>query len=332
MKIAFYNTKAYDREYFTKENQEHHHDIRYFEPHLNAQTVNLITDEVAVCAFINDCLNAEVLGALKDKGIQLIALRSAGFNHVDLAAAEQLGLSVVRVPAYSPYAVAEHAVALLMTLNRRVHRAYNRVREGDFSLNNLMGYDIHGKTVGVIGTGKIGQIFSKTMLGFGCRVIAYDVQKNDCCISDGVEYVSLEALFQRSDIISLHCPLNDSTHHLIDEAALAKMKPNVTIINTSRGKLIDTKAAIKVLKAGKIGLLGLDVYEEEEALFFEDLSDSVIQDDVFSRLTTFPNVLVTCHQAFFTKEAMAKIAQVTLDNIYQFEHNGAVVNGVTNPK
>ena len=331
MKIAFFNTKAYDRESFTRENEHYHHDISFFEPHLSLQTVNLITDETAVCVFINDCLDAEVLTALKAKGVQLIALRSAGFNHVDLVVADNLGLPVVRVPAYSPYAVAEHAVALLMTLNRRVHRAHNRVREGDFSLHNLMGYDVHGKTVGVIGTGKIGQVFCKIMQGFGCRVVAYDVQPNPECVQAGVAYLPLDELLSISDIISLHCPSNESTMHIIDEQALSKMKPTVTLINTSRGKLIDTKAVIQALKAQRIGLLGLDVYEEEEAIFYEDFSSSVIQDDVFSRLLTFPNVLVTCHQAFFTQEAMKKIADVTLDNMSQFETSGVIQNGVKIP-
>jgi D-lactate dehydrogenase len=328
MKIAFFNTKAYDRYYFDQENSHFGHDIKFIEPHLNEGTANLITDESAVCVFINDCLNKSVLTKLKSKGIKLIALRSAGFNHVDLATANKLGLIVTRVPAYSPYAVAEHAVALLMALNRRIHRAHNRVREGNFSLNNLMGFDIHGKTVGVIGTGKIGQLFSQIMLGFGCKILAYDVKTNAECIAAGVKYVPLNELLSKSDIISLHCPLNDKTLHLINEGAISLMKSTVTLINTSRGKLIDTKAVIKALKAQKIGLLGLDVYEEEEALFFEDFSSSVIQDDVFTRLLTFPNVLMTSHQAFFTQEALTQIAHVTLQNISKFEQNGVIQNGV----
>ncbi|MBN26850.1 MAG: hydroxyacid dehydrogenase [Alteromonadaceae bacterium] len=328
MKIVFFNTKDYDRIYFDQENCRNEHDIRFIEAHLNENTVNLITDETAVCVFINDCLNANVLSGLKSKGVKIIALRSAGFNHVDLATAKKLGLIVTRVPAYSPYAVAEHAVALLMTLNRKIHRAHNRVREGNFSLNNLLGFDIHGKTVGVIGTGKIGQIFSKIMLGFGCHVLAHDVETNAECIAAGVNYVSLNDLLSRSDIISLHCPLNDETHHLINEDAINLMKPMVTLINTSRGKLIDTKAVITALKAQRISLLGLDVYEEEEVLFFDDFSSSVIQDDVFARLLTFPNVLVTSHQAFFTQEALTRIAHVTLQNISEFEQNGVIQNGV----
>jgi D-lactate dehydrogenase len=280
-----------------------------------------------VCAFINDNLNAEVLHKLKDKGIELIALRSAGFNHVDMVCASHLSLPVVRVPAYSPYAVAEHAVGLLLCLNRGIHRAHNRIREGDFSLRNLIGFDLHGKTVGVIGTGKIGQAFTNIMLGFGCNVIAYDVLHNEQCIQSGVIYASLDNLLSHADVISLHCPLTPDTYHLIGRKALAKMRDGVTIINTSRGKLVDTKAIINGLKSGKVGLLGLDVYEEEEALFFEDFSAQGIQDDLLARLITFPNVIVTSHQGFFTKEAMINIAQTTLSNISQFEQDGNVQNG-----
>ncbi|GAC22033.1 2-hydroxyacid dehydrogenase [Paraglaciecola arctica] len=328
MKIAFFNTKQYDQEYFDRANQNAAQQIRYFSSHLNLESTSLITDEKVVCAFINDNLNAEVLHKLKSKGIELIALRSAGFNHVDVACAKQLSLPVVRVPAYSPFAVAEHAVGLLLCLNRGIHRAHNRIREGDFSLRNLMGFDIHGKTVGIIGTGKIGQAFANIMLGFGCKVIAYDVVHNEQCIKSGVTYVSLDNLLSHADVISLHCPLTPETYHLINQEALAKMRDGVTIINTSRGKLVDTKAIINSLKNGKVGLLGLDVYEEEEALFFEDFSKKGIQDDVLARLTTFPNVIITSHQGFFTQEAMLNIAQTTLSNISQFEQNGSIQNGV----
>jgi D-lactate dehydrogenase len=328
VKIAFFNTKQYDQEYFDRANQNATHQISYFSSHLNLESTALISDEKVVCAFINDNLNAEVLYSLKNKGIELIALRSAGFNQVDIACAKQLLLPVVRVPAYSPYAVAEHAVGLLLCLNRGIHRAHNRIREGDFSLRNLMGFDLHGKTVGVIGTGKIGQAFANIMLGFGCNVIAYDVLQNEQCIKSGVTYVSLDNLLIHADIISLHCPLTPETYHLIDQNALAKMRDGVTIINTSRGKLVDTKAIINTLKNGKVGLLGLDVYEEEEALFFEDFSAKGIQDDVLARLTSFPNVIVTSHQGFFTQEAMLNIAQTTLSNISLFEHDGSVQNGV----
>lgn len=326
MKIAFFNTKQYDQEYFDLANSNGDHDIHYFSSHLNIDSTSLITDEKVVCAFINDCLDQEVLNKLKQKGVELIALRSAGFNHVDIACAKQLSLPVVRVPAYSPYAVAEHAVGLLLCLNRGIHRAHNRIREGDFSLRNLMGFDLHGKTIGVIGTGKIGQALINIMLGFGCKVIANDVVNNEQCMQSGVTYVSLDTLFSHSDVISLHCPLTPETYHLIDNEALDKMRDGVTIINTSRGKLVDTKAIISALKSGKVGLLGLDVYEEEEALFFEDFSAKGIQDDLLARLTTFPNVIITSHQGFFTKEAMLNIAQTTLSNISLFEKDGSAPN------
>lgn len=328
MKIAFYNTKQYDQEYFDNANKDGNHQINYFSSHLNLESTSLISDEKVVCAFINDNLNPEVLQRLKDLGVELIALRSAGFNHVDISAAKQLSLPVVRVPAYSPYAVAEHAVALLLCLNRGIHRAHNRIREGDFSLRNLMGFDLHGKTVGIIGTGKIGQTFAKIMLGFGCNVIAFDVKQNNQCVSWGVNYVTLDHLLAHSQIISLHCPLTPQTYHLIDNNALEKMRDGITIINTSRGKLVDTKAIINGLKKGKVGMLGLDVYEEEEALFFEDFSAQGIQDDVLARLTTFPNVIITSHQGFLTQEAMFNIATTTLSNIDQFEKDGSILNGV----
>ena len=328
MKIAFFNTKSYDQEYFDQANSAGNHQICYFSSHLDLESISFISDEKVVCVFINDNLNAKVLHKLKDKGIVLIALRSAGFNHVDMACAKQLSMPVVRVPAYSPYAVAEHGVGLLLCLNRGIHRAHNRIREGDFSLRNLMGFDLHGKTVGVIGTGKIGQAFANIMLGFGCNVIAYDVIHNQQCIKSGVTYASLDNLLSQADVISLHCPLTPETYHLIGQKALAKMRDGVTIINTSRGKLVDTKAIINGLKSGKVGLLGLDVYEEEEALFFEDFSAQGIQDDLLARLTTFPNVIVTSHQGFFTQEAMLNIAQTTLSNISQFEQDGSVQNGV----
>ena len=326
MKIAFFNTKAYESKFFDLVNQSHQHEIHYFSPRLNLESTALVSDEAVVCAFVNDRLDEKVLTALKEKGVKLIALRCAGFNNVDLTCAKNIGLPIVRVPAYSPFAVAEHAVGLLQCLNRHIHRAHNRVREGDFSLNNLMGFDLHGKTVGVIGTGTIGKVFIRIMQGFGCRVLAYDPVQSQECLSSGVVYTPLEQLFSQSDIISLHCPLTPQTEHLIDTQALNMMKTGVTIINTSRGKLIDTAAVIQALKTSKIGLLGLDVYEEEEAVFFEDLSESIIQDDQLSRLLTFPNVLVTSHQAFFTKEAMQQIAQVSLSNISAFEKDGSLNN------
>ena len=328
MKIAFFNTKDYDRQFFNEANKDFQHDIHYLSPHLNSESTALIQDENVVCAFINDCLDAEVLHALKRKGIALVALRSAGYNHVDIDAANDLDLPVVRVPAYSPHAVAEHAASLLLTLNRKTHRAFNRVREGDFSLHGLLGYDLHGKTVGVVGTGNIGRAFIHIMRGFGCRVLAYDVRPDPQLLADGLEYVSLKDLFARSEILSLHCPLTPTTEHLINTDSLALMRDGVTLINTSRGKLIDTKDVIQALKTGKIGLLGLDVYEEEEEYFYEDLSSTVIQDDLLSRLLTFPNVIITSHQAFFTREALTQIAHTTLDNIRVYEQEGRVQNGV----
>ncbi|MDQ4077660.1 MAG: 2-hydroxyacid dehydrogenase [Chloroflexota bacterium] len=319
MKVAVFSTKSYDREFLKAANAEHGHELTFFEPRLSRETAALAEGFPAICAFVNDELNAEVLHRLAAGGTRLVALRSAGFNNVDLVAAAELGLTVTRVPAYSPYAVAEHAVGLILDLNRRIHRAYNRVREGNFSLEGLLGFDLHGKTVGIIGTGKIGQIFARIMRGFGCQLLAYDPYPNTECEVLGVEYVPLEKLFAHSDIIALHAPLTPETYHIIDEEALKQMKPGVMLINTSRGALVDTRAVIEALKSGKVGSLGLDVYEEEEELFFENLSEQVIQDDTFSRLLTFPNVIVTGHQAFFTEEALANIAETTLDNVTAFE-------------
>lgn len=261
-------------------------------------------------------------------GTKLIALRSAGFNHVDLAAANKSSMQIVRVPAYSPYAVAEHAVALILSLNRKVHRAYNRVREGNFSIEGLLGFDLHGATVGVVGTGRIGAIFARIMHGFGCQLLGYDAYHNPTCLELGLEYVSMPELMANSDIISLHCPLTPDTHHLINDEAIAQLKTGTMLINTSRGGLIDTQAAIDGLKSGAIGYLGIDVYEQEADLFFEDLSNEVIQDDTFQRLLTFPNVIVTGHQAFFTNQALANIAETTLANITEFEQSGSCANEV----
>lgn len=313
--MAFFSTKPYDERYFTEANAGHGHDLFFLEPRLVPETVALASGHEAVCVFVNDVLDRKVLEQLAAEGVHLVALRSAGFNHVDLPVARGLGLTVVRVPAYSPHAVAEHAVGLILALNRRIHRAHMRVREGNFALNGLLGFDLHGKTVGVVGTGHIGTVFAGIMMGFGCRVIAFDPSPSDRCQEMGVSYVSLATLLGEADIVALHCPLTPETHHLIDEEAVDAMKHGVMLINTSRGALIDTTAVIEGLKSGTIGFLGLDVYEEEGDLFFEDLSDQVITDDVFSRLLTFPNVLVTGHQAFFTAEAMQQIAETTLANI-----------------
>ncbi|MDQ8201392.1 2-hydroxyacid dehydrogenase [Pelagicoccus sp. SDUM812003] len=318
MKVIFFSAKSYDREFFEAENRAYGFDLSFIDTDLSLETVLLAKEADAVCAFVNDTLDAQILGSLAESGVRSIALRCAGFNNVDLAAAKRLGIRVGRVPAYSPYAVAEHAVALILALNRKVHRAYNRVRESNFSLEGLMGFDLHGTTVGVIGTGKIGQIFVGIMKGFGCEVLAYDPYPSEKAASLGAKYVSLEELYQRSSIVSLHCPLSPESHHMIDEAAIEKMQDGVMLINTSRGALVDTAALIQGLKLRKIGHVGLDVYEEEADLFFEDLSTQVMQDDIFARLTTFPNVIVTGHQAFLTSNALRNIAQTTLGNLKAF--------------
>lgn len=319
MKIAIVSTKSYDREFLTAANKSHGHELVFFEPRLTAQTTPLVAGFSAICAFVNDVLDATALGALHAKGLKVIALRCAGFNNVDLEVAGKLGIKVVRVPAYSPFGVAEHTVALILALNRKVHRAYNRVREGNFSLDGLLGFELRGKTVGIIGTGKIGAITASILQGFGCNILAYDVKADPELVARGARYVELHELFRSSDIISLHCPLTPQTFHLIDEPTIDLMKPGVMLINTGRGALVNTKAVIDGLKSERIGYLGLDVYEEEADLFFEDLSDEVIKDDVFSRLLTFPNVLVTAHQAFFTGHALESIAQTTLSNVSEVE-------------
>ncbi|NBC18119.1 MAG: 2-hydroxyacid dehydrogenase [Bacteroidetes bacterium] len=329
MRIAVFSAKPYDRRFLEAANADAGHDLVFYEAGLQSSTTVLADGFPAICAFVNDVLDAEVLQSLQQQGTRLITLRSAGFNHVDIEAAEALGLTVARVPAYSPYAVAEHTVALLLALNRRLHRAYTRVRETNFSLDGLLGFDVHDKTVGIVGTGKIGTIVARILKGFGCHLLAYDLYPNDTCRDLGVEYVALDDLFARSDIITLHTPLTPDTYHLIDEAALEQMQDGVMLLNTSRGALVDTLAVIDALKAGRVGALGLDVYEEEGDLFFEDLSDHVIQDDTFARLLTFPNVLITGHQAFFTEEAMSNIAETTLGNVTAFEQDGEVLHPVT---
>ena len=317
MKIAFFSSKIYDKIYFNRYNT--YHELKYFENPLNAESVDLTNGYDGVCVFVNDQLNAEVIAQLAARNIKIIALRCAGFNNVDLQAAQKHGIAVVRVPAYSPHAVAEHAVALIMTLNRKTHKAYNRVREGNFSLERLTGFDLYGKTVGVVGTGKIGEAFAFIMKGFGCKVLAYDIHPNPVLVGAGIQFVELDELFAQSDIISLHCPLTPQTNRLINSKSLEKMKPNTMLINTSRGGLIDTKAVINALKNGKLGYLGIDVYEQEADLFFNDFSESIIQDDMLMRLMSFPNVLITAHQGFFTEEALTQIAQVTLQNLADFE-------------
>jgi D-lactate dehydrogenase len=326
MTISFFSTHDFDKTFFNLFNKRH--EIRYFETPLNEQTANLAKGSQAICAFVNDKITAGVIQQLVENNVKLIALRSAGYNNVDLAAAKAHGLTVVRVPAYSPHAVAEHAVALILTLNRKTHKAYNRVREGNFSLERLIGFDLYGKTVGVIGTGKIGAVFCRIMQGFGCKVLAYDVVENWELMNQGVSFLPLKDVLAQSDIISLHCPLNDKTHHLINAQTLSQMKKGGMLINTSRGALIDTAAVITALKSEQLAYLGIDVYEQEENLFFHDFSESIIQDDVIMRLMSFPNVLITAHQAFFTEEALSQIATITLQNISDFEDEKVLANVV----
>jgi len=329
MRIAVYSTRPYDRQGLARANADGRHELVFLEARLDAGTAATAVGVEAVCAFVNDRLDEPCLRSLQAQGVRLVLLRSAGFNHVDLAAAQALGLAVGRVPEYSPHAVAEHTVALVLTLNRKIHRAHARVREGNFQLEGLMGFDLHGSTVGVVGTGKIGRCFARIMRGFGCRVLAVDPQPSAEAIGLGVEYTDLDTLLAASDIVSLHCPLTPATRRLIDAAALARMKPGAMLLNTSRGAVVDTRAVIAALKRGHLGSLGLDVYEEEGDLFFRDLSDDVLQDDVFARLLTFPNVVVTGHQAFFTEQALAAIAETTLANADAFAATGRPKHAVT---
>lgn len=324
MRVAVFSTKPYDRRVLEAANAAlpAPHAMTWIEARLDPATARLAEGCEAACLFVNDRADAAALQVLAAGGVRLLALRSAGFNHVDLAAAKRLGVAVGRVPAYSPEAVAEHAVALILTLNRHTHRAFNRVREGNFALEGLLGFDLHGKTVGVVGTGQIGIAFARIMAGFGCRLLGHDPQPAEACRALGMEFRELPALLEASDVVSLHCPLTPATRHLIDAAALARMKRGAMLVNTSRGAILDTAAVIAALKSGQLGHLALDVYEEEEKLFFEDLSGTVIADDVFARLLTFPNVLVTGHQGFFTVEAMRAIAATTLANVEAFAATG----------
>ncbi|WP_296676823.1 2-hydroxyacid dehydrogenase [Novosphingobium sp.] len=324
MKVAVFSAKDYDCDFLTAANASDgsRQELSFFETRLDHTTAALAKGAQAVCPFVNDSLQRHSLEALSHLGTRLVALRCAGFNNVDLVAAADLGIAVCRVPAYSPSAVAEHAVALILALNRKTHRAFARVREGNFALEGLLGFDLQGRTVGLIGTGRIGLVVARIMNGFGCKVIGLDpIERNEFRWLGG-QYTDFAELLSDADIISLHCPLNPQTHHLINAAAVDRMKPGAMLINTSRGAVIDTKAVIYGLKCGKIGYLGLDVYEEEGDLFFEDLSSQVIQDDVFARLLTFPNALITGHQGFFTQEAMQAIAETTIGNINAFETVG----------
>lgn len=329
MHVAVFSTKRYDQQFLTNANRGGLHRLAFLEPHLAKGTASLASGSGAVCAFVNDELNAPVLEALSGLGVRLVALRCAGFNNVDLEAAARLGVAIARVPAYSPNAVAEHALALMLTLDRKTHRAFNRVREGNFSLDGLLGFDMAGKTVGIIGTGRIGSVAARILAGFGCHILASDPVQDAGCIALGVRYMPLDELVGQADIITLHCPLTPETRHLIDSEAIERMKPGVVLINTSRGAVIDTRAVIQALKSGRIGYLGLDVYEEEADLFFEDLSEKVIRDDLFARLLTFPNVLITGHQGFFTVEALSAIAETTIGNITAFENTGKALHPVS---
>lgn len=329
MKVFFYDTHIFERIHFCESNKIYNYDFTFYEGKLNEKSAPAAAGFECVCPFVNDKLDRNVLMILAKNGTKLIALRSAGFNHVDLSAAKELGLKIVRVPEYSPYSVAEHAIALILTLNRKIHKAYNRVREGNFSLEGLVGFDLHGKTVGVIGTGKIGNAFIRIARGFGCNVIAHDLfPQHQLSLDLGFTYVSLDKIFSDSDIISLHIPLSKETQHLINTEALEKMKNGVMLINTSRGGLIDTKALITGLKSGKIGSAGLDVYEEEQQFFFQDLSNHILSDDLLIRLMTFPNVVLTSHQGFLTKEALTNIADTTLKNISDFQNGKTLINEV----
>jgi D-lactate dehydrogenase len=328
MKVALFSTKKYDQEFFEIANVNGKHEISYFEASLNKETINLTEGFEAVCVFVNDSIDKTVIDKLAKNGIKLIALRCAGFNNVDVKAALENNIKIVRVPAYSPQAVAEHAVALILTLNRKTHKAYNRVRENNFSLEHLTGFNLFGKTVGVVGTGLIGAAFCKIMLGFGSKVIAFDVKPSKELEALGVSYQSFEKLIATSDIISLHCPLNEQTNHLMNATVFNNMKPKSMLINTGRGALIDTKAVIDALKKEQLGYLGIDVYEQESELFFNDLSETINKDEIFMRLQTFPSVLITAHQGFLTKEALEQIASITLQNISDFEHDKLLVNEV----
>lgn len=328
MRIAVFSSKPYDRESLISANAAPGHTLEFFDAALTPQTCGLAAGFEAVCVFVHDKVDARLLRCLAGEGVRVVALRCAGFNNVDLAAARELGIQVVRVPAYSPYAVAEHAVALMLTLNRRTHRAYNRVREGNFALNGLLGFDMHGKTVGIVGTGRIGAALARIMHGFGCSLLGHDQFENPECLELGMRYVERDTLLAESDIISLHCPLTPETRHMVNLHTIPRMKRGVLLINTGRGALVDTAAVIAGLKNGHIGALGLDVYEQEESLFFEDHSNEIIQDDLLERLLTFPNVLITSHQGFFTREALDAIAGTTLANLSQIEAGETCANAL----
>jgi D-lactate dehydrogenase len=331
MRVDVFSAKPHDLEFLTVAAEGSGLELRFHEARLGEDTAALAEGARVISAFVNDDLGADVIGCLGEMGVGMIALRCAGYNHVHQRAARDAGVIVARVPAYSPHAVAEHAVALILTLNRKTHRAFNRVREGNFALDGLMGFDMCGKVVGIVGTGLIGTVLARILSGFGCNILAFDPQPNVECMSLGVKYIPMDELLEHSDIISLQCPLTPATHHLINADAIAAMKRGVMLINTSRGAVVDTRAVIGGLKTGQIGALGLDVYEEEGDLFFEDLSGSYISDDIFARLLTFPNVLITGHQGFFTQEALTAIATTTIANVLAFARNGVPMHPVVCP-
>ncbi len=324
-KLAFFDAKPYDKLWFDALKEQYGFKIKYYESKLNEDTVSVAAGSDAIVAFVNDSVDQSVLKSLSENKVGIVALRSAGYNNVDFKAAYEEKVHVVRVPAYSPYAVAEHAMALLLTLNRHTHRAYNRTRDYNFSLNGLTGFDLYGKTIGVIGTGKIGQVFIDICKGFGMKVLAFDPYPVQ---GKGIEYVSLSELCSRADIISLHCPLTKDTNHMINRETLALMKEGVYLINTSRGALIDSEALLEAIKAKRVGGAGLDVYEEESDLFFEDFSNTIMQDDVLARLVSMPNVIVTSHQAFLTQEALKNIAETTLQNLKAYFDGDALSNEI----
>jgi D-lactate dehydrogenase len=323
MKVFVYSTRPYDREYLEAANRGVH-ELHFHETQLESHTAVLARGFPVVCCFVDDELDAPVLGQLSQGGTKLITLRATGFNNVDLKAAEELDLTVMRVSHYSPYAVAEFAAGMILSLSRKIHRAYNRVREGNFLLDGLLGFDIHGKTVGIVGTGKIGSVLARIMHGFGCQLLGYDMTQNQSCLELGMRYVSLNELLAQSDIVSLHAPLTPETRHMVNAETLSVMKPGAMLINTSRGALVDTRGLISALKTQQLSAVGMDVYEEESHIYFQDLSDQIIPDDIIARLMTFPNVLITGHQAFFTREALIIIAETTIQNINDF------AAGVTN--
>jgi len=330
MRVTIFSTKSYDMRFLDAANTAagNRHLLCYSEAHLTTGSAAQANGSGAVCAFVNDTLDRPVLETLAAGGTRLVALRSAGFNNVDLVAAAQLGITVARVPAYSPDAVAEHTVALILSLTRNIHRAYARVREGNFALDGMLGFDLRGRTAGIVGAGKIGMAVARILAGFGCRVLVYDPFPSPAIEAIGALSVPIEALLMESDIISLHCPLTPDTHHLIDTEALTHMKHGVMLINTGRGALVDASALVAGLKTGAIGYLGLDVYEEESDMFFENMSDQILQDDIFARLLTFPNVLITGHQGFFTADALTAIADTTIENLSSFEDRGVPANPV----